>query len=47
MITAGFVYCPDPGQNEVKVYKYPAGGRRVAYFERSFNSPVGAVKVVK
>jgi hypothetical protein len=46
-ITAHFVYCPDQLAGAVTVYKYPAGGRRVAFFDRSFNSPVGVVKVEK
>jgi hypothetical protein len=47
VITTHFVYCPDPGMMEANVYKYPRGGHRVAYLRRSFNSPVGAVKVTK
>lgn len=47
IITARYVYCPDPGMMQAKVYKYPRGGHRLTYLKRSFNSPIGAVRVTK
>lgn len=46
-ITTALVYCPDAGNVDVEVYKYPAGGSPVATLTGSFFEPIGAVKLVK
>jgi hypothetical protein len=37
------VFCPDAGNNDVEVYKYPGGGSSVATLTGTFATPVGAV----
>lgn len=46
-ITTTLVYCPDAGNVDVEVYRYPAGGSPVAILTGSFSEPIGAVKLVK
>lgn len=44
-IAQPFVYCADAGNNEVEVYKYPAGGSRIATLTGSFDTPLGIVSL--
>jgi hypothetical protein len=46
-IAKGYVICPDAGNNNVAIYKYPAGGSAIATLTGSFSSPLGVVQVVK
>jgi hypothetical protein len=40
-IVPNYVYCGDAGLSEGEVFKYPAGGSPVAFFEGSFDFPLG------
>jgi hypothetical protein len=46
-IAKGLVYCPDAGNEDGEVYKYPAGGSAIATLTGSFDLPIGAVSVAK
>jgi hypothetical protein len=44
-IAKNLVYCPDAGNDDAKVYKYPAGGSAIATLTGSFDLPIGAVSI--
>jgi hypothetical protein len=46
-IVKGLVYCPDAGNNEGEVYKYPAGGSPIATLTGHFDLPISAMQVAK
>jgi hypothetical protein len=46
-IAGKLVYCPDAGNNNATVFKYPAGGSAIATLSGSFDLPIGAVSVKK
>jgi hypothetical protein len=46
-IARGYVICPDDGNNDAAIYKYPAGGSAIATLTGSFTAPVGSVQVEK
>jgi hypothetical protein len=46
-IAKKLVYCPDAGNENATVFKYPAGGSAVATLSGSFDLPIGAVSVAK
>jgi hypothetical protein len=46
-IAKGYVLCPDIGNVDVEIYKYPAGGSSIATLTGSFAAPVAAVQVEK
>jgi hypothetical protein len=43
----GYVVCPDAGNNDAVMYKYPAGGSPIATLKGSFSEPLAAVQVEK
>ena len=46
-IAKGYVICPDAGNNDAEIYKYPDGGSPIATLTGSFSEPLGAVQVEK
>jgi hypothetical protein len=46
-IAKAVVFCPDSGNNDGEVYKYPAGGSPIATLTGYFNMPIGAVQAAK
>ncbi|HEX3368332.1 MAG TPA: hypothetical protein VHS56_02055 [Candidatus Cybelea sp.] len=46
-IAKKLVFCPDAGNENATVFKYPAGGSAIATLSGSFDLPIGAVSVVK
>jgi hypothetical protein len=42
-IVKGLIYCGDAGNDNGEVFKYPAGGKPIATFRGSFDSPLGVV----
>jgi hypothetical protein len=44
-IARPYVYCADAGNNDGEVYKYPAGGSRIATLTGPFNTPLGVVSL--
>jgi hypothetical protein len=46
-IAKSIVFCPDAGNDDVEVYKYPAGGSPIATLTGSFDTPMAAVQVEK
>jgi hypothetical protein len=44
-IAKKLVYCPDAGNENATVFKYPAGGSAIATLSGSFDLPIGAVSV--
>ncbi|HEY4434072.1 MAG TPA: hypothetical protein VGM99_06680 [Candidatus Cybelea sp.] len=46
-IATGVVYCGDAGNDNGSVFKYPAGGKRLAVFTGTFDEPLGVVAVKK
>jgi hypothetical protein len=46
-IAKSVVFCPDAGNEDVEVYKYPAGGSPIATLTGSFYLPLAAVQVEK
>jgi hypothetical protein len=46
-IATGVVYCGDYDNNDGEVYEYPAGGKAIAVFTGSFDSPLGVVAAKK
>jgi hypothetical protein len=46
-IAKAVVFCPDSGNNDVEVYKYPAGGNASATLRGYFDVPIGAVQAAK
>lgn len=46
-IGKGDVFCPDAGNENVEVYKYPAGGSPIATLSGPFDLPIGVVEVTK
>jgi hypothetical protein len=46
-IAKKLVYCPDAGNENATVFKYPAGGSAIATLSGSFDLPIGAVSVAK
>ncbi|HEY1883656.1 MAG TPA: hypothetical protein VGG51_11510 [Candidatus Cybelea sp.] len=46
-IAGKLVYCPDAGNENATVFKYPAGGNAVATLSGSFDGPIGSVSVKK
>jgi len=46
-IAKGIVICPDAGNNNATIFKYPAGGSAIATLSGSFDLPIGAVQVKK
>ena len=41
-IAKGYVICPDAGNGDGEIYKYPAGGSIVATLTGSFDEPLAA-----
>ncbi|HEY6485011.1 MAG TPA: hypothetical protein VIX83_01340 [Candidatus Cybelea sp.] len=46
-IAGKLVYCPDAGNENGTVFKYPAGGSAVATLSGSFDLPIGSMSVKK
>lgn len=46
-IAQPIVLCPDAGNDDVEVYKYPAGGNPIAMLTGSFDRPIGAVQAAE
>ena len=46
-IAKKLVYCPDAGNENATVFKYPAGGSAIATLSGSFDLPIGAVSIAK
>lgn len=46
-IGKGVIFCPDAGNEDGEVYKYPAGGSAIATLSGSFDLPIGAVEIEK
>jgi len=46
-IAGKIVICPDAGNNNTTIFKYPAGGSAIATLSGSFDLPIGAVQVKK
>jgi len=46
-ISGKLVFCPDAGNENATVFKYPAGGSAIATLSGSFDLPIGAVSVSK
>jgi hypothetical protein len=46
-IAKTLVFCPDAGNVDAEVYKYPAGGYPIATLTGSFSEPIAAVQVAK
>jgi hypothetical protein len=46
-IAKTLVFCPDAGNIDVEVYKYPTGGYPTATLTGSFTEPIAAVQVAK
>ncbi|MGC1760055.1 MAG: hypothetical protein WA742_11920, partial [Candidatus Cybelea sp.] len=46
-IAKPLVFCPDAGNIDVEVYKYPAGGYATATLTGSFSEPIAAVQVMR
>jgi hypothetical protein len=46
-IAKGVVFCPDAGNEEGYVYKYPAGGSFIATLTGSWDLPIGAADISK
>jgi hypothetical protein len=46
-IAGKIVYCPDAGNENATVFKYPAGGSAVATLTGSFDLPIGSMSVKK
>jgi hypothetical protein len=46
-IAKGYVICPDAGNSDVEIFKYPAGGSIVKTLTGSFSEPLGAVQAEK
>jgi hypothetical protein len=44
-IARPYVYCADAGNNGGEVFKYPAGGSRIAMLTGPFNAPLGVVSL--
>jgi hypothetical protein len=46
-IAKGYVICPDAGNNNIEIFKYPAGGAAIATFGGSFSEPLSSVQAEK
>jgi hypothetical protein len=46
-IAKGYVICPDAGNNDAEIFKYPAGGSILKTLTGSFSEPLGAVQAEK
>ena len=46
-IAGKLVYCPDFGNENMTVFKYPAGGSSIATLSGSFDGPIGSMSIAK
>ncbi|HEY4434310.1 MAG TPA: hypothetical protein VGM99_07885, partial [Candidatus Cybelea sp.] len=46
-IAKGYVICPDAGNVDGELYKYPAGGSAIATLTASFSEPLASVAAAK